>query len=126
MKPGMRWLLTSLSLALLAAAAGALYAQEVAMLSTGVGKEERVPHAGYSVLLVFSEKSGPLLADIKVTVKNKAGKAVVETTSEGPWLFLKLPAGTYKVEATRTSSGKAVTGTVTAPASGQARLALRW
>lgn len=125
MKPGMRWFWMSLCVALLGATAGAVYGQGVEMLSTGVGKDERVPHADYSVLIVFAEKTGPLLADLKVTVKDETGKAVVETVSEGPWLFLKLPAGTYKVQATRTN-GQLRSGTVAAPASGQARLVLAW
>jgi hypothetical protein len=130
MKSSVRLCLTALyfaalCVALLGATSSVTFAQGVPTLSTGVGKVERIPNPKFSVLIVFAEKKGPLLADIRVTVKDSAGKVVVETTSEGPWLFLGLPAGTYKVEATR-RSGEVKTGTVTAPASGQARLAMTW
>jgi hypothetical protein len=35
-----------------------------------------------------------------VTIADAAGKTMLDTTSEGPWLLTKLPAGNYQVVAT--------------------------
>ncbi len=95
--------------------AGLASAAAVETLSTGVGSAERVPRKEFSTLLMFAEAKGPYLASIDVEVKDAAGKVVITTTSGGPWLFAKLPAGTYSVVATRPNGEKrAVAFTVTA------------
>ena len=94
-------------------------------LSTGIGKESRVPHADYSLLIVCAEAKGPLLAYVGIKITAADGKQVLDTQSEGPWLFVALPAGSYKVEATR-KDGTAHSAQVDVPAEGQKVLRLAW
>lgn len=86
--------------------AGLVTAKAVDSLSTGIGAAERTIHKEYSVLLMFAEAKGPYLANIAVEIKDAEGNVVLDRTSEGPWLFAKLPAGDYKVVATRSSGDK--------------------
>jgi hypothetical protein len=94
-------------------------------LSTGVSVDERIPRKEYSLLLTFAEAKGAYLANIAVEIKNAEGKVVLTKTSEGPWLFVKLPAGEYRVSATR-SSGLTRAATVTVPETGQAKAYITW
>jgi hypothetical protein len=51
--------------------------------------------------MLFAQKARPndeFLADVKVSVRDRSAKPVLETTSEGPFLLAKLPAGKYKID----------------------------
>ncbi len=54
----------------------------------------------FNLKLVFANKSGEYLSDVKVTIVDATDHAVLDTTSEGPLLMAKLPAGSYRVDAT--------------------------
>ena len=69
-------------------------------LSAGIGLEDRSAHPDYPLKLVFALRSGAYLADVSVQLFDSAGKLVTEAQSRGPWLFLDVPAGEYKVLAT--------------------------
>jgi hypothetical protein len=69
-------------------------AQAVKTMSAGVGQEGRTAQTGYSVRFEFAQVTGPYLANVKVVVSDAGGKAVVDTTSEGPWLFADLVVAT--------------------------------
>lgn len=94
-------------------------------LSAGIGKEGRQPHPDYPLKLVFAAHTGAYLAGIDVTIYDSAGKTVVQTSSEGPWLFVKLEPGDYKVVAKR-KNGDTVTSMVSVPSSGQNQVTLMW
>ena len=70
-------------------------------LSGGIGDdardEMRKAAASYNVLIVFSDRQGSYLADIPFAVAGRNGQEVVAGVSEGPLLYIKLPAGSYKV-----------------------------
>jgi hypothetical protein len=100
-------------------------AASVEHLSTGVGVNERVAHRDYPVLLTFAEARGAYLASIAVEIKDAGGKVVLATTSAGPWLFAKLPAGSYKVVATRVS-GERTGADFDVGTSGQVVVRLTW
>lgn len=89
-------------LLLLAAASGALLAQqEYEYLSTGIGMESRqqkIPQ-DFTIKLVFATVRGELLANVKVDVSDWDGKNVFSVISEGPWLFIDLPGGSYDIAA---------------------------
>jgi len=55
----------------------------------------------------FHIVEGNYLAGVGVTVKNAAGKTVIEHTADGPFFMAKLPAGTYSVSVV--DDGKAQT-----------------
>jgi hypothetical protein len=72
-------------------------------MTGGVGLEEREIieswGADYNLKLSFAELSGDYLSDVRVTMQDQNGKNVINMTTNGPWLYVKLPPGTYDVEA---------------------------
>ena len=69
----------------------------------GVGIDERQLMAerddNFNVKLIFAEKSGIYMADVKLVFTNQKGEEVVNTTAEGPWFYIQLPTGQYDVKA---------------------------
>ena len=82
----------------------------VSYVSGGVGTEsiDRLNSlaGGFNLKLVFAGKSGAYLTDVRVAIADTKGRTLVDTTSQGPWLLAKLPAGDYRIVAT--FDGKAV------------------
>lgn len=78
-----------------------------AYLSGGVGINERAQMKtmakNYDVKLVFDVDTGPYpgayLSGVGVKIQNASGKMLIDTVSNGPWFFAKLPAGSYRVTA---------------------------
>lgn len=72
-------------------------------VSGGIGLGERAAlqktAKDYNLKVTMAMKSGDYVADVEVTVENSAGKKVLQADAQGPWLYAKLPAGTYKVRA---------------------------
>jgi hypothetical protein len=69
----------------------------------GSGEEESLKQRSnqFSLrILVAATKSGAYLANVKVQIVDVAGKKVLETTTDGPWLLANLKLGEYKVSAT--------------------------
>jgi hypothetical protein len=54
----------------------------------------------FNLKLVFAMKSGDYVSDVKVAIADAAGKTLLDTTSDGPWLLTRLPAGRYQIVAT--------------------------
>jgi hypothetical protein len=83
----------------------------VSYVSGGVGvdSEERLKarEKEFNLKLVFSLVEGNYLADVGVTIKDGAGKTVIEHVADGPFFMARLPAGNYVVMATY--EGKAQT-----------------
>jgi hypothetical protein len=76
----------------------------VKYLSGGVGKDEAKAvkriESKYPLSLEFVQHAKPkdeFLADIDVTIKNKNGKEVLKTKTDGPFLLAKVPSGQYTV-----------------------------
>ncbi len=76
-------------------------ANEIRILSTGIGLEDRIHHDDYSLKLTFSMRKGSYLADIHVVIYKDTRQKVIESVSKGPWLFVGLAAGEYTVVAKR-------------------------
>jgi hypothetical protein len=76
-------------------------ANGITYLTGGVTLDERQEMAdqrkNFSLLLKLAAKSGKYLGDSSVTVTNAKNSVVFEGTTDGPWLFMNLPAGNYKV-----------------------------
>jgi hypothetical protein len=62
--------------------------------------------------------------DVVVLIKDSAGRQVVDTRSDGPLLFAKLPAGDYTIEAEL--GGKVVVRSVTLSSYEQSKLYINW
>jgi hypothetical protein len=75
----------------------------ISYLSGGIGQEEvdaiRADAGNFNLKMMFTSVSGEFLADVKVTLADSKGNVVLETVSEGPCLFAKVPPGHYKVSA---------------------------
>jgi hypothetical protein len=103
----------SISLAVLALASwGLALAQKegaygnsngIPYVSGGIGLESREAlrskEGEYNLIVILSLKDGHYLGGAALTVRNQAGKTVLEVDAQGPWMFAKLPPGKYTVEA---------------------------
>ncbi|RPI44794.1 MAG: carboxypeptidase regulatory-like domain-containing protein [Betaproteobacteria bacterium] len=103
----------------------------VSYLSGGIGLDEsnaiKQAASQYSLELEFVRKATPkaeYLSNIKVTIKDNAGKTVLETMSNGPFLLAKLPAGQFTVTAER--GGEAKQRMVNIKAKGHERVMFVW
>ncbi len=79
-------------------------------LATGVGKEERaMPQPkGYSLKLILATKDGCYLAfvTLKVFKGDKLLATIPPQEVKGPWVYLDLPAGNYKIIGIRKNGQK--------------------
>lgn len=77
----------------------------ISILSGGIGQEEqeemRRAAKGYNVHVLFATQQGAYLADVSFTVTDNKGRQLAASVSEGPRLYLNLPAGAYQISATR-------------------------
>lgn len=76
----------------------------ISYLSGGIGQDEvdamRAIVKDYNLIMQFAVKgSGEFVADVDVKVVDAKGRVALETRSEGPCLYAKVPPGQYKVEA---------------------------
>jgi hypothetical protein len=75
---------------------------KVPHVSGGIGEDEQqalqAEAANYNLRLSFAEKvSGAYLSDVKVTIRNAADAIVLSAVSEGPWFFVRLAPGRYRI-----------------------------
>jgi len=85
-------------------------------LSGGVGVEERhlmrqQAHL-YDLELSFADRSGNYLSDVKVVIDDEHGKQIIDTVTNGPWLYVDLPTGKYNIEATFDGQTEQINGLV--------------
>jgi hypothetical protein len=68
----------------------------------GIGEREKMTSlaADYNLKLAFAEKSGVYLAGVNVSVEDQRGQQLIDVTTNGPWVYLQLPPGSYTVTAT--------------------------
>ena len=74
----------------------------ITYLSGGIGNDEAVAMKAeaksYPLSMIFSAgKDNEYLADVKVNIKDKAGKDVLNAVSNGPIILVKVPAGRYSM-----------------------------
>ena len=82
-------------------------------LSGGVGADERLAleerAKGFPVKLVFAAADGSYVANVKLEISGEKNQTLLSTTTTGPWFFIDLPPGTYRVKATFAGQSKDVT-----------------
>lgn len=100
----------------------------VTYVSGGVGEGSldrlRSLTGDFNLKLVFALKSGAYLSGVGVSIADAAGKTLLDTTSEGPWFLVSLPAGNYQIVAT--SGGHAVKRQIAVGAAKLRTVDFRW
>ena len=101
----------------------------VSYMTGGVGAEERealfAATKDYGLKLVFAAKQqADFLADVTVSIAADNGKPMMKATDTGPYLFVKLPPGKYKI--TATSNDQALEKSASVSAGKQANAAFYW
>ena len=74
----------------------------IAHESGGIGDDDPLAAiAGdYNLQLVFATQgSGEYLADVKVLIADAKGNTLLDAESPGPFFFVRLPAGSYRISA---------------------------
>jgi len=103
-------------------------AQNVKFASGGVSDDsaERMAALGkeFNLKLLFAAKDGHYLADVAVRISDAGNRKVLETVSEGPFLFAQLSPGKYVINATY--AGTVQTRSTTIAATGRRELIFRW
>jgi hypothetical protein len=103
-------------------------ANGIAYVNGGIGHDEaaamRAEAKHYPMSMFFTAgKDHAFLADVKVTIKDRAGQEVL-TTAAGPILLVKAPSGTYAITAER--DGKTVHRTVHVGKTGERQIVFHW
>ena len=105
---------------LLPAAPGAAQVREtvgsIPLMHGGIGVDAREAmqqaQAQYNLRLQFATQgSGEYLAEVRIKIIGAQGTGIVETLASGPWLYAKLPPGSYTI--TAASEGRTLTHPVT-------------
>lgn len=78
----------------------------VTYVTGGIGADEaaamRQAASRYSLAIELAAKATPrdaYVADVKVDIRDGQGRSVLGTTTDGPFLLAKLPAGRYTISA---------------------------
>lgn len=92
---------------------------------TGLGAREKLAEQarGYNLKLVFTFSTGNYLTDVPFQVL-RGGTVIADEVAQGPWAFVKLPAGSYTVRATY--GGLTQTRKVSVADKGQKSLPFSW
>lgn len=103
-------------------------AGNVPYVSGGVGDDsiERLDSLAkdFNLKLVFALSSGAYLSGVSVAIADTAGKTLLDATSSGPWLLVRLPAGNYRVIAS--FGGKAKEHRIAVGNAGLKTVDFRW
>jgi hypothetical protein len=104
----------------------------VQFVTGGIGSDESkslreaMPH--YPLALIFASPESAdvaaYLADVQVAITDSAGKTVLNTKSDGPYLLVKLPPGKYSISAN--AGGKIQKHDVDVPRSGSVQKRFDW
>lgn len=100
----------------------------IAYITGGVGEDEVAALRGiasrYSMRIQFASSSGESLSDVGVQLRKIDGTLVFSATSNGPYLYAKIPPGSYRLIAT--SEGVERRRTVTVARRGGVSVVLTW
>jgi len=73
----------------------------VRYLTGGIGSSEREVmedwSANHDLKLIFAESSGHFLSDVKVVIQDRTAREILSVLTNGPWLYVELSPGTYRV-----------------------------
>lgn len=73
----------------------------ISYFSTGVGLETReVTYPPFSLKLILAIEGGEYLSEVAIKIAPVGGEPILEAVAKGPWFFVDLESGVYRVEAT--------------------------
>jgi len=76
---------------------------EISFVTGGVGMDDadafRAAAHHYNLRITFASLSGEYYAGVRLTLRDAQGKTVIETTSDGPFVFFNVRPGKYVVTA---------------------------
>lgn len=102
---------------------------DIRFLSAGVGLEERrANYPSFPLKLIFAQAGGAFVTGVSVTITDLAGKELAKISEDqisGPWLFLDLVPGTYRVTAVR-GDGTPIKQTITLQKGESKGIHLHW
>lgn len=97
-------------------------------LTGGVGARERAalkPLAkDYSLRLTFIDANGAFLAFVQVRIEDSQGRVLLNERSDGPWFFVRVPPGTFRITATR--NGEHLSREVDVAATRASEIVMQW
>lgn len=102
----MKTLLNSMVAALVLSGTLAAQAQAVNFWTGGVGIESRAEAPLFNTAVQFFQHDGSFLAEIWYTLYDGNGQQMLQGMTEGPWLFVDLPAGNYSIKGQHMASGE--------------------
>ncbi|CAG9270589.1 carboxypeptidase-like regulatory domain-containing protein [Paraburkholderia unamae] len=101
---------------------------DVSFVSGGVGLDESKALLGaqhdWPLSLRFTQRSGEYVADVRVQITDSHGASVLDTTSRGPYMLVKVRPGRYNVHVSHAGVDK--TSAVTVGSNGSARASFIW
>ena len=78
-------------------------AGDLPYVSGGVGEEElavlKLVRDDFNLHLLFADRSGTYLSGVDVDIVDAAGTPHLALRDAGPYLYVRLPAGHYRIEA---------------------------
>ena len=79
-----------------------LTADDIPYFSTGVGLEtrEEVTYPPFSLKLILAKESREYLSNVAIEIAPEGGSPILQATATGPWFFVDLETGIYRVVAT--------------------------
>ena len=101
---------------------------DVSFVSGGVGLDDSKALLGaehqWPLALRFTQRSGEYVADVHVQITDSHGASVLDTTSRGPYMLVRVRPGRYSVHVSHAGVDK--TSAVTVGSNGSARAAFIW
>lgn len=100
-------------------------------MSGGIGQAQsdamQAASGKFRLAMTFSQKVGKqadFVANVPVVIKNSAGTSMLHATSEGPYMFVNLPAGEYNI--TATYNGRAISHSAVVKDNATTRIYFEW
>lgn len=100
----------------------------ISYVSGGVGDDQQNALARvagqFNVKLTMATSDGKYIGGGDVRIEDQQGNTVLETRSEGPMFYAKLPPGPYKIHVN--ADGKSFTRDVNVKSAGQSQVTMTW
>jgi hypothetical protein len=100
----------------------------VTYVTGGIGLDEadtfRAAAQQYNLRITFTSQAGEYYASVKVTLRDAQGKTVIETVSDGPFVFFSVVPGKYEIIAE--NLGRTVTRVAQVREKRSTELYIRW